>query len=149
MNRYLIAALVLIGWTAASVLYGEHRVQVKWDEDNARQQAIADLHTAQDAAANKAIEDKHRKDVEYAKSQAGRSALAAWLKSHGLLPDGSPMPGSGGGKTDGAAPSDGRPDPESGLADRIKEFASKCRSGAQMNSEWREWAIREGLKVAD
>lgn len=149
MNRYMAAVIVAVAWTVGAVLYGEHRVQTEWDLDKARQKVIAEQARETDKAANAAIEDKHRKDVEYAKSQAGRSALAAWLKSHGLLPDGSPMPGSGGGKTDGAAPSDGRPDTESGLADRIKEFAGKCRDGAQMNVEWREWAVREGLKVAD
>lgn len=146
MTRYLYGAAALILLLIGAVLYGEHRVQVKWDLERARQETIAALAREADEAARKAIEDKHKKDVEYAKSQAGRAVLAAWLKSHGLLPDGSPVSGSGGGQTNCTSKPDGTAG-QPGTGGQIEEFAEGCALDALHVLRWQEWAVREGLEV--
>ena len=146
MNRYLYGLLALATWTLGSVMYGEHRVQVKWDSERGRQQTVADIAAETDRKARDAIAKQHEKDVENAKSQAGRIVLAAWLKSHGLLPDGSPVSGSGGGQTDCTGKPDGTAG-QSGTGGRIEEFAEGCALDALHVLRWREWAVREGLEI--
>lgn len=126
--------------------YGEHRVNVKWDLERARLVTIAVQAAATDKAANKAVEDQHKKDIENAKSKAGRAAVAAWVKSHGLLPSGPQMPNPGCGQTDGTGGPDD-PAGQSGVGERIAEFAEGCALDALKVLNWQEWAIREGLEV--
>lgn len=144
MTRYLYGAIAFTIMLLGAVLYGEHRVQVKWDLERARQATIATLAKEADEAARKAIEDKHKKDIEHAKSQAGRTAISNWLKSHGMLPDGSPVSGSGGGQTNCTGKPDGTAS-QSGTSGRIEEFAEGCALDALHVLRWQEWAVREGL----
>jgi hypothetical protein len=144
MTRYLYGAAALCLLVLGSVLYGEHRVQVKVDLERERQETIAALARETDKAAKAADAEQHKKDIEHAKSQAGRTAIAAWLKSHGLLPDGSPVSGPGGCEADSAGGSDGAPG-QSGTGGRIEKFAEGCALDALHVLRWQEWAIREGL----
>lgn len=148
MTRYLYGAVALCLMLVGAVLYGEHRVQVKWDLERARQATIAALAREADEAARKADAEQRKKDIENAKSKAGRTAISNWLKSHGLLPDGSPVSGSGGGQTDCTGKPDGAAG-QSGTSGRIEEFAEGCALDALHVLRWREWAIREGLKITD
>lgn len=146
MTRYLYGAVALVLMLVGAMLYGEHRVQVKWDLERARQETITALARETDEAARKADAEQHKKDIENAKSQAGRTAIARWLRDHGLLPDGSPMSGSGGGQTDCAGKPDGTAG-QSGTGGRIEEFAEGCALDALHVLRWQEWAVREGLEV--
>ena len=146
MTRYLYGAAALVLLVLGAVLYGGHRVQVKWDLDKARQETIAALARETDEAARKAEVEQHKKDIEHAKSQAGRTAVSAWLKSHGLLPDGSPVSGFGDGQADCTGKPDGTAG-QPGTGGRIEEFAEGCALDALHVIRWQEWAIREGLEV--
>lgn len=143
MTRYLYALAILCAWTGVAVLYGEHRMQIEWDLEIARQEAKAEQARDADLAARKADEDQHRKDIENAKSKAGRAAVAAWVKSHGLLPDGACR-----GQADGTGEFDGSAG-QSGTGDSIEEFARGCALDAQHVLRWQEWAVREGLEIVE
>ena len=125
---------------------GAHRVQLKWNAESARLTAIAQQAKDQDASARKSVEDQHKKDIAYAKTQAAHDAIAVYIKSHGLLPTCLQVPGSGSGQAQSpSVPSDGQ-NTESGVGTNLQEFATECAKGALMNIEWREWALREGLE---
>ena len=141
----LAAIFVLVLWAEQ---YGEHRIQTKWNDETIRLETIANEAIKRNEENLNALNLQHKKDIELAKSQAGRAAIAAWLKSRGLLPDGSPVqPRCDGDKAESPEVPDGGPDPEPVIGIGIEEFAADCAKGALMNMDWREWAIREGLEA--
>jgi hypothetical protein len=138
----ILGALIIFG----AEMVGEHRVQVKWNAESARLTVIAQQAKDQDTAARKSIEAQHKKDIEYAKSEAGKSAVREYLRTHGLLSTCVPVPSAGSGQAQSpGVPSDGQ-DPKPGARIDIQEFATECAKGALMNIEWREWALKEDLK---
>lgn len=146
----LYTALAMLAALCALLLgveqYGEHRVQVKWDLERERQEAVAQQEAERDKQANAATEAQRKKDIENAKSEAGRIALNNWLRKHGLLPDGSPVSGSCSGKANCPSKPDGASG-QSGSGERIADFARGCALDALHVLQWQEWAIREGLET--
>lgn len=147
--NYLLAGIAVILILLGVEQWGEHRVQVEWDKETAARIAITGQAKRQSAEAANDVEEQHKKDIEYAKSQAGRAAVADFLRRHGLLPDGSPVSVARGDgqaevpvRTDGAAC-------ESGFAERIKEFAARCLHDARKVEMCMEWAKRENLEVVE
>lgn len=146
-----IASAVVLAWLYhGHVKYeeGKASVQVLWDTEKAKQKEAADQENLRDEAARLATEAKHKKEIEYAKSQAGRIAIADWLKSHGLLPDGSPLRGSigGGSEAEGAQVIDGASG-QCRAGGSIEEFAGRCARDAITVESWQDWAKREGLEA--
>lgn len=139
---FVIVAFILVGIEQ----YGEYRIQEKWDLERARNEAVAQQEAERDKQANAATEAQRKKDIENAKSEAGRTALNNWLRKHGLLPDGSPVSGSGGGQTNCTGKPDGTTG-QSGSGERIADFARGCALDALHVLQWQEWAMREGIET--
>jgi hypothetical protein len=139
MNHYPILAgvLLFIASITGAWLSGSHHVQKKWDLENERLQTIADLAIVQRDAAARTVAEQHKKDIEHAKSQAGRTAIATWLKSHGLLPDGTPVSGSGGGQNAGSRVTDAAGG-EHGTGGSIEGFALRCGEDALTVEAWQQ-----------
>jgi len=145
----LMAAIVMAWLYHGHVKYeeGKASVQLLWDSEKARQKEAADKERLKDEAARKAVEAKHKKDIEYAKSTAGRAAIADWLKSHGLLPDGSPVriDGDSGQAQGSQSPDDGSG--EQRLGGFLEEFAGRCAQDAIKINNFHEWVKQEGLEI--
>lgn len=144
--NYLATIVIVMLLLLGVEKYGEHRVQVAWDLERARNEAIAQQEAERDKQANAATEAQRKKEIENAKSEGGRIVLNNWLRKHGLLPDGSPVSGSSGGQ----ANCTGKPDDttgKSGSGERIEDFARGCALDALHVLQWQEWAIREGLET--
>lgn len=146
MSQYLYGLLGVCVILLITEQIGEYRIQTKWDLEKARLETIAKQEKQRDKEANVAIEKQHKKDIEYAKSQAGKRAISDWLKSHCMLPSGASVSGSSDCKTESTAkPNDTAG--QSGTSNRIEEFAQGCALDALQVLNWQEWAIREGLEV--
>jgi len=137
MNRVAAALAALVVLSLGMWLLGASHVQHKWDLERERLRTIADQAKQQSDAARHAVEEQHRKDIEHAKSKAGRTAIYAWLKSHGLLPDGTPVSGSGGGQNAGACVTDATGG-EHGTGGGIESFALRCGQDALTVEAWQE-----------
>jgi len=141
--NYLYGSLAILLALAGVEQYGEHRVQTKWDIETAKLQALAEQAKRQDKEITAALETQHLKDIQHAKSEAGKRAIADYLKSHGLLhSEGNCSQTQGSGVSSGSAV-------ESGTSADIAEFANACAHDAQIVLDWQSWAIREGLEVSD
>ena len=141
--NYLYGAIAILIALLGIEQYGEHRVQTRWDIETARLQAISDQEKRQDKEITAILEAKHLKDIQYAKTQAAKSAIADYVKSHGLLHS-----EGGCSQTASSGVSNGTPS-ESGTSADIEEFASACAHDAQIVLDWQEWALRENLPIGD
>lgn len=140
---YLLALLIALIF---SEQYGENRIQDKWDTQKAIDAALV---AAQDQKNKETLDDlkaQHEKDIEFAKAQAGRDAVNRWLHDHGLLPDGTPMFPGNSVSTEGSKVSNGTPG-QSGLGDKITQFATDCAKDALMVMDWQELCKRNNCVV--
>jgi len=137
MNRLAASLIALVALSGAMWLLGASHVQHKWDLERERLRTIAEQAVKQGKAALQAVEQQHRKDIEHAKSQAGRTAIAAWLKSHGLLSDGSQVPGSGSGQNASSCVTDATGG-ERGTGGGIEGFALRCGQDALTVEAWQD-----------
>jgi hypothetical protein len=144
--NYLYGTIAVFLILAGVEQYGEHRVQIEWDLERARNKAIAQQEAERDKQANAATEAQRKKDIENAKSEGGRIVLNNWLRKHGLLPDGSPVSGSGSNQTNCTGNPNDTSD-QSGTGERIADFARGCALDALHVLQWQEWSIREGLET--
>jgi hypothetical protein len=141
--NYLYGSIAILIALLGIEQYGEHRVQTRWDIETARLQAIADQEKRQDKEITAILEAKHLKDIQHAKSEAGKSAVRDYLKSHGLLHS----EGSNSQTTCSGVPNESTS--ESGIGGSIEEFAGRCAQDSLTILEWQEWAQRENLPIGD
>jgi hypothetical protein len=141
--NYLYGSIAILLALLGIEQYGEHRVQVKWNLETARLEALADQARQQSMAINKVIDAQHQKDIENAKSEAGKSAVRDYLKSHSLLH----TEGNCGQAQSPAKPDE--PASEPGTDASIEEFAGRCAQDALTVLNWQEWAKREGLEISE
>ena len=137
MNRLAAALVALTALSGGMWLLGASHVQHTWDLERERQNTAAELADKQSDAARRATDEQHKKDIEHAKSQAGRTAIVTWLKSHGLLPDGAPVSGSGGGQNAGSRVTDAAGG-EFGTGGGIEGFALRCGEDALTVEAWQQ-----------
>ena len=147
MNNIVAAIVVAIVLAVGGYAAGYQHVQKKWDIEKARTEAIAKADKIHTKEANDAITKKHEQDIISAKSEAGRAAVRAWLKSHGVLPVSPPVRDPDcGAKADGAGTPVERSDSQPVAGTGVEGFALECARGAIMNMDWREWASRNNLQ---
>lgn len=146
MNQTIAAIIAMIVILICAEQYGEHRIQVQWDKDKAVREALLNKEKRTNKETIDALNTQHEKDVKSATSKAGRDAVSAWLKSHGLLPNGDRLSSSGDSKAESAKVPDGEP-LKSESSNRLEEFAIGCAKDALKVMDWQEWAIRENLEV--
>ena len=140
----IIAAVLLL--LIGVEQYGEHRVQIEWDKDIAIRAALLEAETQQNAKNVATITEQYKKDIEHAKSQAGRAAIADFLRRHGLLPSGAPVQPVSSSQTQGTQGADGAGG-QCGPGSGVEEFAINCAKDAVTVGAWQEWAVREGLET--
>lgn len=139
-------ALIVITLVGAEQ-YGEHRIQAQWDLEVARLDAVSKQAKESNKKTNEAIDAQHKKDIEYAKSEAGKSAIADYLRRHRLLPASAPVrDADSGAKTESTQVADA-PACECGTRSSIEEFAGRCGQDALTILNFQEWVIREGLET--
>jgi len=146
MNQTIYAIVAIIVLLIGVEQYGEHRVQVKWNEDKAIRAALAEQAAKDNKENIDALNKQHAKDLKSATSKAGRDAVAAYLKSIGLLSNGLTVRDSD-CKAQSSKLPDERSDTESSSRTSLEEFGIECAKGALMNIDWRAWAVREGLEA--
>jgi membrane protein involved in colicin uptake len=135
-----ILALALADWN------GSHRVHVQWDAANAVASQIKAQAQQKDAEARKSIEAQHKKDIEYAKSEAGKSAVREYLRTHGLLSSCPTLPSAGSGASSGPQSSNGTTG-KPGTSGAIEAFAGRCRGDAAKVELCTRWIIEEKFEV--
>ena len=141
----ILAAIVML---FGSEKFGEHLTQVEWDKDKAVREALVEAEKKRNQGVIDDLENRHKKDMAAAQSEAGRTAVNRWLHDHGMLPDGSPVRSPKQPvQTEGAKTPDGRSDPEPESRSGVEGFANECAKGALMNMDWREWATRNHLST--
>lgn len=146
MNQYLIgigaALLIILGVEK----YGEHRIQVQWDKDIAQREAVA-KHDKDENAKNLAdLKDKWKKEKNDAESEAGKRAVAKYLRDAGLLPSSLPVRKCDSGQANIPQGTDSTTS-ESGLTERITQLAGRCIEDARKVEMCSQWAARENLPV--
>lgn len=144
----LLGAIVFAWLYHGHIKYeeGKASVQILWDSEKAKQKEAADNERLRDEAARKATEAKHKKEIEYAKSEAGKRAVAEYLRSIGLLSDGPavrPLGDSGQAK-DPQGPDDSGS--EQRLSGFLEEFAGRCAQDAITIGNFQEWINQEGIE---
>jgi hypothetical protein len=128
------AILILI----ATEQYGEHRVQVKWDQDIAVRQALLDKTKQDNKEALNADKIQYDKDKVAATSKAGRDAIAGYIRERGLLPAGCGVQSSPGNvPSQGAQGTDGTPG-ELGTGSALEGFAASCANDALKVIRWQD-----------
>lgn len=146
MNQYLIGIIVILFLILGIEQYGEHRIQTKWDIDIAQREAVA-KHDKEENTKNLAdLKDKWKKEKKDAESEAGKRAVAKYLRSIGLLPSGIPVRKCDGSQADIPQGTDSTSS-ESGLTERITQLAGRCIEDARRVEMCAQWAIRENLPV--
>ena len=147
MNQYIIGAVAIILLLLGIEQYGEHRVQVQWDTEKAKIQAVSDAEKARNLKTIAELNEQHKREVEYAKSKAGRDAVNRWLREHGLLSDGAEM-------RDCASPSasdrTGLSDAgreEQGTGTSLEGFAINCADDASRLTDWQTLCKYQGCVV--
>lgn len=144
-----IIAAIIFGWMYhGHVKYeeGKASVQILWDSEKKKQKEAADKERARDEAARKLIEAKHKKEIEYAKSEAGKRAVVEYIRSIGLLSDGSTLRSLGdSGQAEGSKGADG-PACERSTSQSIEEFAGRCAQDAITIINFQEWINQEGIE---
>ncbi|MFA5976502.1 MAG: hypothetical protein WC859_10125 [Elusimicrobiota bacterium] len=144
--NYLYAILALLAIALGCEQWGEHRVQVKWDQDKAVRQARLDDEIARGEKIIADMRDKFKKEKAYAESEASKRAVDRFLRDHGLLPSGLPVRPVANGQAQVPQGADGTTC-ESGFAERIKDFAARSLRDARKVAMCTEWAVREGLEI--
>lgn len=146
MKRALVALLALVVMCASMYYLGASHVQKKWNEERARLETAAAINAKIDKAAREEVQRQHNKEINYAKSQAGRAAINRWLHEHGLLPDGTKMPKPSSPETESAKGANGTAS-QCRTGGGIESFAERCAEDALKVESWQNWAIRENLEV--
>jgi len=140
----ILATLLVFG---AGFALGVLQTQTDYKVDNAVRTALLKFETDRNLKVGQDLTKQYGKDVEYAKSKAGRAALARWLDDHGLLPDGSKVSGDG-----DQAPVDCPEVPhgsseEQSTGGRIEEFAADCADDASRLMDWQVLCQVQGCIV--
>jgi membrane protein involved in colicin uptake len=142
IQRLLAGSALLALALFSAEKFGEHKVQAKWDIDKAERAAVAKADADRNEKNLAALDDKFKKEIEHAKSEASRRAVANWLKSHGLLPDGTPVRGAG---CEAEVPQGA--DGASSELGAVERLADNCIRDARKVELCTEWAVREGLET--
>ncbi|HLP99203.1 MAG TPA: hypothetical protein VK149_12250 [Sideroxyarcus sp.] len=149
LEGVILSLLVLACLMLGAELWGEHVVQVKWDKDKAVRQALLDDAKRQNQGVVDDLNAKHQADLKAAKSEAGRAAVAGWLREHGLLPSGLQVqPNSGAVPPQGAKVPDGATG-QQGIGGALEGFAAGCARDALMVLDWQELCVRNRCEVSE
>ena len=139
--NYLYGSIAILLLLLGVEQYGEHRVKTQWDLESARLQALADQAKNQDKEINAVLEEQHRKDIQNAKSEAGKSAIREYIRTHGMLH----IEGSNNQAQNSSGVNDASS--QCGTSLEVEEFATRCGEDALKILRFQEWAIRENLEI--
>lgn len=143
--NYLYSALAALAILIGVEQFGEHHVRSQWDTDIAVRQGVAEAEAERNKRNLADLQAKYKKDIEYAKTQASKRAVADYLRTHGMLPVCPAVQPGASGQTDIPSSTDGA----ASQYEAIERFAARCIDDARKVEMCAEWAIREGLPVSD
>jgi len=146
MNQTIAIVVAVILLLIGVEQYGEHRIQVKWNEDKAARAAVTERDKQENAKNLADLKEQFEKEKKDAESEAGRRAVAKYLRDYGLLPSSIPVRIGDSHQADIPQRAD-TTSGESGLAERITELAGRCIDDARKVELCAEWAARENLPV--
>jgi len=149
INIWMLLSLIagLTGIYALGYSNGADNVQDKWDIEKAKIQSVADAEKARNLKTVADLNDKHKKEIEHAKSESGRAAVNRWLREHGMLPSGITVRGCG---SPSSADSSKVPDAgreEQGTSGGIDGFAINCADDASRLTDWQTLCKSQGCFV--
>lgn len=139
--NYLYGSAAIVLLLLGVEQYGEHRVQVLWDLEKARLETIAKQEKETDRKAIDAINEQHKKDIENAKSKAGRDAVRNYI--NGLLHS------KGDSNQTQSAEGISQSASQCGVSMEVEEFGQRCAQDAMTILRFQEWVQREGLETSD
>ena len=147
--NYLYAAIVAIIILFGVEQWGEHVVQVKWDQDVAVREALLAKTKQENEESRNADKLQYEKDQRAATSKAGRDAIARFLRDHGLLPNGDRVqPITGDVQAPGQQGTDGTPE-EPGTSGALERFATDCALDALQVMRWQDMCKANRCEVAE
>jgi hypothetical protein len=141
MNRIyavIVVIAILCGALFGAERYGEHVVQMKWDQDTAVRLALLNKVKQENKEALDANRKQYEKDKQAAASKAGRDAVARYMAERGLL---STCNRLSSGPGDVSAQSSGRTDEsakEPGTGAALESFTTDCALDALQVMRWQE-----------
>jgi len=146
---YKLGAMALIilsiyGYGLWQYSEGQQEVQTKWDTERSINDALARAEAIRQEKANEAIKDQHKKDIASATSTAGRDAVRAYIKSLGLLPQGTTVQANP--IADSTKVADGaskEPSPSTNL----EKFVLNCGLDAIQIESFRDWVKLIGFPI--
>lgn len=137
--NYLYGSIAIVLVLLGVEQYGEHRIQIDWNMETARLESIAKQEKENNRKSLDAIAEQHKKDIENAKSKAGRDAVRDYLS--GLLQhQGNNSEAENTSGVSGATC-------QCGISVEAEEFANRCGQDALKLLRVSEWAQREGLET--
>jgi hypothetical protein len=164
-NWRVFLFLTILGAVASSYVYARHvgyeagkidgqaYIQNIWNIEEAAEKKEADDAILRDHKAKIENDLQHERDIASVKSNAGRDAISSFLRSHGLLPDGTSVRDNSGKPDSGnqANIPEGVyvPPSESGTSQGLEGFAGNCGQDALMILRVQEWAKNEKLPVSE
>jgi hypothetical protein len=141
-----------LGYVAGEI-EGKAYVQNLWNIEEAAEKKEQDDAKVRDHKAKIENDLQHERDIASVKSNAGRDAISSFLRSHGLLPDGTSVRDSAGKPDSGNQANIPErvyvPPGESGTSAGIEGFAGNCGQDALMILRVQEWAKNEKLPVSE
>jgi len=129
--NYLYAFIALLLIIFGAEQWGEHRIQVEWEQDIAVRQALLDKTKQENKEALDANKKQYEKDKRAAMSQAGRDAVNRYIRERMLQSCPGNVPAQGAQGTNGATE-------EPGTGTALESFATDCASDALQVIRWQE-----------
>ena len=147
LYKILVAFVLLFALIVGSWAAGYVHVKNKWNADIAVRETLQKAEKDSNKVTLETLNSQHSKDIENAKSQAGRAAVNKWLIDNRVLSDSLPVcEATGSSKANGASvPDAGSEEQEPRRS--IAEFALRCAQDALIVTDWQLWAIRESLPI--
>ena len=139
--------LALLGYFGYRIeKHGYDRCDVIYQAHLSADKAAIDAATKLSEDTNATVQKQHQIDVQSVKSKAGQSAIAEYIRTHGMLSDCVQMQPASGVQANIPEVIDGTAR-ELGTGAGIARFAERCASDALKVMECSEWAAGNKLPV--
>ena len=147
LQKLIALTVTVMTLCAVSYMAGGNAVREEWNKEKAVRAALLDAEKKRNLKTVAELKDKHQKEMDHAKTKAGRDAVNRWLREHCLLPSqlqvrdcGSKAP------ADRAKVPDGRGE-EQRTGGGIEGFAINCADDASRLTDWQTLCKSQGCVV--
>ena len=147
LSKVGLSVLFSLLFTSVACLFVYQHVKGQWNADIKVREALLKSELASNKVTLESLNTQHTKDIENAKTKAGRAAVNKWIADNWVLPDRLPVcQTTGTDKTINTGVSDGKSGEQRPWGG-ITEFAVRCAKDALKVTDWQELAIRENWKI--